>query len=113
MPTALGRTMPGSGTRPGTPPGRLPRGRWLAAARWARTVRVKAPGREAQAAAPLFPTLPPHRHHPLHDPTPPLAVGPAADPPPDHRMAQRPFHRVVRRLNPLDPRERPQALLDL
>ena len=31
MPTALGRTMPGIGTRPGTPPGRLPHGRCRAA----------------------------------------------------------------------------------
>ena len=50
------------------------------------------------------------RQHPLHEPAPVRAIGPAADPTPDHRVAQGPFHRIVRGL---DPREGPQTLFHL
>src|SRR5262249_23494289 len=42
---------------------------------------------------------------------PPLAVGPPADPPPDHHVTNGALRRVVRRRHPIDPREGPQALL--
>lgn len=57
--------------------------------------------------------LPARRHrrqHPLHKPAAVFTVGPAADPPPDHRVPQGTLGRVVRRLDPLDPGEGPQAI---
>jgi hypothetical protein len=40
-------------------------------------------------------------------------VGPTADPPPDHSMPQRSFHRVVHRHDSLDVRKAPQTVLHL
>jgi hypothetical protein len=53
------------------------------------------------------------RHHapcPFHEPAPSFAICPTADPSPDHRGSQGSLRRVVRRLDPFEPRECPQPL---
>jgi hypothetical protein len=79
----------------------------------ATTIRFKARRQGSQDVAALLPTGHHPTQHPLHEPAPTLAVGPTTDPPPDHRVSQRAFRRVVRRLDPLHPRERPQTLFHL
>ena len=54
-----------------------------------------------------------HCQHPFDEPAALGTVRPPADPPPDHRMPQRAFRGVIRRLDPLDARKGPQALLHL
>jgi hypothetical protein len=73
--------------------------------RWGRMAFEAGPMTPRQIlehAPPLLPTRRHRREHPLHEPAPHLAVGAAADPPPDHRVPQRPFGRVVRGLDTLD-----------
>ncbi len=77
------------------------------------TSLLQSTGQVIQDIAALLPTGRDSGQHPLHEPAPVHAVGPTADPTPDHRVTQRPFHRVVRGLAPLDSREGPQALLHL
>ena len=50
---------------------------------------------------------------PLHESTASLAIRTTADPSPDSRKSPRTLRRVVRRLDSLDPRERPQSLFHL
>lgn len=63
------------------------------------------------------PLLEPQRLHrgenPFGEPAPRLAVVAEADLPPQHRRAQRPLRPVVRRLDPLDSRERPHRRVHL
>ncbi len=76
----------------------------------ATTTRFRARGRVTQDVVSLLPTGRDHGQHALREPAPVRAVGPAADPTPEHRVAQRTFHRVVRGLDTFYPRERPQTL---
>ena len=66
--------------------------------------------RKSSTPSPLLAARRHHRQHPLDEPAPRFAVGPAADPPPDHGVPQGSLGRVVRRLDALDPREGPQAI---
>src|SRR5512142_2371637 len=66
-----------------------------------------------QHVAPLLPAGRYHTQHPLDESAPSSAIRPATDPPPDHRKTQRSLRHIVRRLDPFDLREGPQALFDL
>ena len=67
----------------------------------ATTSASKHDGQVVQDVATLLPAGRDDGQHPLHEPAPVHAVGPAADPSPDHRVTQRSLRRVVRRLDPL------------
>ena len=71
-------------------------------------VRLEARAEIVQHVALLLSAGGDHRQHPLHKPAAIGTVGPAADPPPDHRMSQRPFRPIVGRLDPSDAHEGPQ-----
>ena len=77
----------------------------------ATTVRFKARSQVIQDVLALLPTGRHHCQHSLDESASMRTVGPTANPPPDHRMSQRSFHRVVRRRNSLDVRETPQTFL--
>src|SRR5271156_6579644 len=77
------------------------------------TFCFKARSQVIQDVTALLPTGRNHCEHSLDESAPTHTVGPTADPPPDHSMPQRSFHRVVRRRDSLDTSEAPQAFLDL
>jgi hypothetical protein len=67
-------------------------------------------GQVSQHVAALLAAGGDRAQHPLDEPAPRLAVGPAADPPPDDSVRQGALGRVGRRLDAINPREGPQAL---
>ena len=77
----------------------------------ATTVRFKARSQVIQDVVALLPTGRHHRQHSLDESAPKYTVGPTADPPPDYRMPQCSFHRVVRWRDSLEAREAPQTFL--
>lgn len=81
----------------------------LLASQMRRETRTEIP----QHVALLLPTGSDHRQHPLDKPAAIGTVRATADPPPDHGMSQRAFRGVIRRLNPFDAGESPQAFLHL
>jgi hypothetical protein len=61
-------------------------------------------GEVLQCVPPLLAAGRHHRQHPLHEPAPRVALGPATGLAPDHRMPQRPLRRVIRRVHAHDAR---------
>src|SRR5262245_42962102 len=72
---------------------------------------LAALGQIGQEATPLLPACLTDTQDSLGEPTPPLAVRPAAPLPPQDGMTQRPLGGIVRRLDSLVPHERPQLRL--
>jgi hypothetical protein len=79
----------------------------------AATVCFKGRGQITQDVSALLPKGCNHGQHSLYESAPMHTVGSTADPPPDHCMPQRSCDDVVRRRNPLDPRNCPQTFLYL
>ena len=79
----------------------------------ATALAFKARAKVIQNVTALLPTGCDHSQHSFHESASMHTIGPAAYPPPDHCMAQRPFDRVVRRRDSLDACEAPETFLDL
>src|SRR5687768_10299238 len=72
-----------------------------------------AVGQELQDVAALLPTGCHHRQNVGHEPATAFSVRTVTHLPPLHGVPQGPLDAVVRRLDPLDPDESPQARLQL
>src|SRR3989304_1028735 len=65
---------------------------------------------EGESVATLLATTLDHRQHRLHEAAAARTLRSKRQLPPDHRMTQRTFARIVRRLDPVMPQKRPQPL---